>query len=99
MAKYVYIYKGGGGMAATDEERERLMAAWGAWLGGLGGALVDGGAPFGASSVVGNGGVSGLTGYSIVSAENLDDAVAKANGCPILEGGRGSVEVYEALEM
>jgi hypothetical protein len=97
MGKFVYVYKGGG-MAETQEARDAAMAAWGAWFGTLGEAIVDAGAPFGPSSSVGNGGGSGLTGYSIVDAASLEDAVAKAGGCPILADG-GGVEVYQALEM
>jgi hypothetical protein len=98
MANYVLIYKGGG-VPESEEEGQRLMQAWMSWLGGLGDAVVDAGAPFGESSSVGNGGGSGLTGYSIVSAASLDDAVAKAGSCPILESANGSVEVYETLAM
>ena len=98
MAKYVMVYKGGN-MAATDEEREAAMAAWGAFLGGLGESLVDAGNPFGASASVGNGGGgSGLTGYTILSAGSLDEAAEKAKGAPVLDGG-GSVEVYETIEV
>ena len=35
MATYLLAYRGGG-MATTDEEREKAMAAWGAWFGTLG---------------------------------------------------------------
>jgi hypothetical protein len=96
MGKYVYAYKGGG-MPETEEEGKRIMEAWMSWLGGLGDSVVDGGNPFGPSQGVG-GGTSGLTGYSIVSASSLSDAVAKADGCPILDSG-GSVEVYETIAM
>ena len=57
------------------------------------------GNPFGAQAAVGGGATSGLTGYSIISADSLDDALAKAKSCPILNGGSGGVEVYETLEM
>jgi hypothetical protein len=102
MGKYVYVYKGGS-MAQTDEEREAAMAAWGAWIGGLGDAFVDVGNPFGTSAAVradGSNGsaTSGLTGYSIVQAASLEDAAAKTRGCPVFAGG-GSVEVYETFEV
>ncbi len=102
MAKYVLAYTGGQ-MAETDEQREAAMAAWGAFLGGLGESLVDAGNPFGASAVVKTGGGNGsapsaLTGYSIVSAGSLAEATEKAKGAPVLDGG-GSVEVYETLEV
>ena len=36
---------------------------------------------------------------SIVSADSLEDALGKAGSCPILDGGSGGVEVYEAMSM
>ena len=103
MSNFLLAYTGGA-MAETPEAQEASMAAWGAWLGGLATSLVDFGAPFGASSTVSSdssssaGGGSKLTGYSIVSADSLDAAVALAQGCPIFATG-GSVEVYETVAM
>jgi hypothetical protein len=102
MAKFVYVYSGGQ-MAATPQEQEQQMQAWGAWFGTLGDSVSDMGNPFGTSATVSGGGVSegGASkagGYSIVTADSLSDAAAKAKGCPVLAGG-GNVEVYEALEM
>lgn len=97
MSKYVLAYRGGG-MPETEEEQQAVMAAWGAWFGQLGASVIDGGAPFGASTAVGGEVTAQLTGYSIVDAASLDDAVGKAGGCPILTSG-GTVEVYEALDM
>ena len=102
MGKYVYIYTGGG-MAETPEAQEAVFAAWGAWFGELGSAITDGGNPFGESTVVGSGSGSGsgsatATGYSIVTADSLEDAATLAKGCPILDAG-GSVAVHEALDM
>jgi hypothetical protein len=102
MAKFVYVYIGGQ-MAATPEEQEKQMQAWGAWFGTLGDAVTDMGNPFGTAATVSStgtsdGGASKAGGYSIVTADSLSDASAKAKGCPVLAGG-GSVEVYEALEM
>ena len=77
------------------------MQAWGAWFGTLGDSVADVGNPFGNSATVTSGGVadggkSGAGGYSIVSADSLGDAAAKAKGCPVLASG-GSVEIYEAI--
>jgi hypothetical protein len=98
MGKYLLAYKGGG-IPQSEEEQQRVMAAWTAWFGTLGDSVVDMGNPFGGSAAVNGGSTSALTGYSIVSADSLDDAVAKASTCPIMEGGRGGVEVYETLSM
>jgi hypothetical protein len=103
MANYLLAYRGGG-MPETDAEREQVMAAWGEWFGKLGPALVDGGSPFGPSrAVAADGSVdgaapSGLTGYSIVSADSLDTATDHARDCPILASG-GAVDVYESFEV
>ena len=103
MAKFVYLYTGGS-MAETPEEQATVMQAWGAWFGELGEALLDGGNPFGAStSVRADGSVTGagasaIGGYTLINADSLDDATAKAKGCPVLTSG-GSVEIYETLEM
>jgi hypothetical protein len=104
MAKYVLVYRGGGGMPETAEEQEAAMAAWGAWMGGLGDAMLDAGNPFGPSATVAPDGSvsepapSRLSGYTIVSAESLGAAADAAKGCPVLVGG-GSVEVYETFEV
>ncbi len=96
MGKYLLAYRGGG-MAATEEERNAAMAAWGAWFEQLGAAVVDPGNPFSGSTSVGNGApASGLTGYSILEAGSLDAASGLAKDCPILASG-GSVDVYETL--
>ena len=97
MGKYVLAYKGGR-VAETDEEREAAMQAWGAWFGALGSAVVDAGNPFSSSRAVGGDGSSGLTGYSILSADSLEAASKLAEGSPVLANG-GSVEVYEVLEV
>jgi hypothetical protein len=104
MGNFVLAYRGGSGMSDDPAEREQAMAAWGAWFGQLGQAVVDAGAPFGSSSTVPNGGTANgsgaaaLTGYSIVSAGSLDEATERAKGCPVLANG-GTVDVYEALAM
>ena len=98
MGKYVMAFKGGS-IPESEEEQKQVMDAWMGWFGTLGDSVVDMGNPFGASAAVGGGATSGITGYSIVTAGSLDDALSKAQGCPILNGGSGSVEVYEALDM
>ena len=104
MANYVFAYSGGNGVEADQAARDAQMAKWGQWMGELGSAIVDAGAPTGAAKTVStggsvsDGGSRGLRGYSIVSADSLDSAADLAKGCPILEYG-GTVDVYEALAM
>jgi hypothetical protein len=101
MGNYLFAYRGGS-MAETQEERDAAMAAWGAWFGQLGGAIVDAGNPFAGSASVGSDGAvsdgagSGLGGYSVIQADSLAAASELAKGSPVLAGG-GTVDVYETL--
>jgi len=98
VGKYVLVYQGGA-MADTEEAQQAAMAAWGSWFGSLGSAVVDGGAPFGPSAGVGGGASrTGLTGYSILEAGDLDAAVELAGGCPVIADG-GTVDVYETIDV
>ena len=102
MGKYVFVYKDGA-TPTSEAEGAKVMEAWMGWFGTLGAAIVDGGNPFGASTAVASDGSigaasAGLSGYSIVSADDLSGAATLAKGCPILAAG-GSVEVYEAMPM
>ncbi|MCR8726765.1 hypothetical protein [Frigidibacter sp. ROC022] len=103
MAKFLYSYHGGK-RPESKAEGERVMAAWGAWMGGLGAAMTDPGGPSGPSRTVSeagvadNGGANPVSGYSIVEADGLAAATEMAGGCPILADG-GSVEVTEIISM
>jgi len=102
MSNYLLAYRGAQGMPETDAERDALMAAWGAWFGELGDAVVDMGNPFAGSATVssdrtvGDGAGSELGGYSVLQADSLAAATELAKGCPVLGRG-GSVDVYEAM--
>ncbi|MCG8443041.1 MAG: hypothetical protein MI723_14650 [Caulobacterales bacterium] len=103
MAKFLFVYHGGSKPDAPEEGAE-VTAKWRAWFETLGAAVVDGGNPVGESTtvfadrVVGDGGANPASGYSLIAASDMNDAVAKAKGCPLLEAG-GSVEIAEAMEM
>ena len=98
MAKFVLLYTGG------VDSGEDTTSAWMGWFDSLGDVVVDMGAPFGSSKQVAPGGVvadgtaSSVSGYTIVEADGLDDAVAFAQSCPMLDSG-GNVEVHEYIEM
>ncbi len=103
MAKFVFAYHGGG-MPENEEDIAKVMAAWQSWMGGLGDALTDAGNPIGetktvtSNGVTTGGGANPLSGYSLFEGASLDDAVAAAKGCPILDNG-GSVEVAATVDM
>jgi hypothetical protein len=104
MAKYLFVYHGGG-RPDSKEAQEKAMAAWGQWFGSMGKAVINGGNPVGKSwtvksngSIAKDGGANPASGYSLIEAKDQDEAAAKAKGCPILASG-GSVEVAEALDM
>ena len=104
MSKYLFVYHGGKS-PETEAEVAEVLDAWGSWLGGMGAAVVDGGNPVGMSTTVNpdgsvsdNGGANPASGYGIIEASDLGDAVAKAKGCPILPAG-GSVELAEIIDM
>ena len=104
MAKYLFVYHGGS-RASNEAEVKKTMDAWGAWFGALGAAVIDGGNPVGASSTVhangsvtATGGANPASGYRLIAAASMEDAVAKAKNCPLLAAG-GSVEVAAAMDM
>ncbi len=102
MPNYVFAYHGGK-MPESPEEGAKHMAKFKAWVGGLGDAVVNPGAPFGMSKTLSSGGVTDgggsnpLSGFSILKADSMDAALEMAKGCPHLE--IGTVEVAEVKEM
>ncbi len=106
MAKYVFIYHGGGSMPQmSPAESKKIHDAWGSWFGSMGAAVIDGGNPVGKSStvksdgsLVSGGGPNPVSGYSLIEASSLEDAHKKAKGCPLLQAG-GSIEIAQAMDM
>ena len=79
------------------------MEAWGAWFEGLGEAVVQMGAPLGASNAIATDGsvgeaTAGLSGYTVIAADSLSAATSMAKSCPIFGNG-GSIDVYETVDM
>jgi hypothetical protein len=99
MGKYVYVYYAGTASDGGSAEE------WGKWFGELSDKLIDGGNPFAAGGqAVHKGGVMDVqgkpvTGYSIISAESMEQATELAKGCPLVATAEGAVCVYEALPM
>ena len=103
MSDYVLIYEGGS-MPETPEAQKQSMDEWGAWFTTLGSAVKDQGNPFGeaAKTVASDGSVSddrsAATGYSILTADSVDEATTLAKGCPALQGN-ASIRIHEVFNV
>ena len=96
MKKFILLYVG------YEEPTQEIKAAWGKWHESVADMLVDSGNPFGAAKEISHDGTKDLplgldaiTGYSIINAQDLDEAAKIAAGCPTIT----SVRVYEAMPM
>ena len=75
--------------------RPAAIAAWSAWFESIGASVADRGNPVYDSGTLGNCGAdTRAAGYSLVTGDDLDAAMALARGCPVLAEG-GGVEVGE----
>ena len=100
MTTFLVTYQGGGEPPSTPEAREAMMSAFMAWAGGVGSHMIDPGAPLGPAKTVTSGGVTdggaGVGGYTLLSADSLDDAVGLVKDHPFLSRG-GTLVVSEAV--
>ena len=95
MANFLLTFHGGS-MPDSKEEQDQATQAWTSWFGTLGGALVDAGNPISqAKAITPDGSVMDATsapsGYSVIKAESLEQAVTLSKGCPVLAGGAAVV--------
>jgi hypothetical protein len=81
---------------------KEIMDAWMKWFGTIKDKMVDSGNPFGPGREVRATGtkelpldLEAITGYMIINAKDMDEAVEIAKGCPHITGMR----VYEAMSM
>ena len=102
---YLLVYHGGGGMGQSEEENQKIMAQWGEWMGKVGPNLADGGKPVMAQktiaangSVSDGGGAGAVNGYSLLTADSFDQAIALAKSCPHLAAG-GTIQVCECADI
>jgi len=103
MTQFMLVYRGAATdlSAMTPEEGKAVLDKWQAWMGKVGNALKDVGAPFGEStSLVDNGKTRDATessGYSIIEAKDLADARKLADGHAYLSEGKGNyaIDIYE----
>jgi hypothetical protein len=95
MPTFVFAYRASGSYNSTPES----AAAWKTWFDGMGDDLVDLGKPAVGAVALGNCGPgTELGGYSVISAADLDAALAVAKGCPQLNRN-GGVEIAQLVEV
>jgi hypothetical protein len=109
MSDYLYLYRGGN-RTGSPEDMQQVMQRWIAWIQDLqakgflknaGEPLEDGGKVVRNRTTVTDGpyveSKDIVGGFSIITAESLDQAAELSSGCPIFDVG-GIVEVRPVLE-
>ena len=96
MIKYVLLHYG------YETPTPEIMDAWNNWFASIGDKMVDTGLPFRRGREISPTGtkdlplgIESITGYTIIRAENLDDAEKIAQDCPSI----ASIRVYETMSM
>jgi hypothetical protein len=103
MAQYLIVYLGGN-PPSTPEEGKKHFAEYMEWLSSLGDAVVSPANPLKDTTTVkpdgstSAGSTTTMSGYTIVEAASMDDALSMTKTCPFLKIG-GSLEVSELVEM
>jgi hypothetical protein len=92
MKKFMFLHYG------FETPTPEIEEAWGRWFASIADRMLDGGSPFKQGREVSRGGgkdlplgMESLTGYTIISADSLDEAAKIAQGCPMIK----YVRVYE----
>jgi len=96
MKKFVLLHYG------FETPTQEIMAAWNKWFASLGDKLVENCGPFLAGREITGTGTRGLsldkqavTGFSIIQAEDLDQATEIARACPSIT----SIRIYQVGSM
>jgi len=113
MKEFMLIYSGGDPEMMKNTSQQDMaaaMARWGAWMGGLQekGQLSSGGSPlqYPGKRLKNDGVVTDIsasefkelvTGYSIVKANDINEAVSMAQDCPVFDQPDTTVEVREVM--
>ena len=103
MPRFIMTYIGGD-RPSSEEEGQKQFARYQQWLGSLGDAAVSPMNPIRGTRTLSAGGAEsegssvGMSGYTIVEADDLEAALAMARNCPFLEIN-GTLEVSELVQM
>jgi hypothetical protein len=103
MPNYMLTYLGTPSIS-TPEEKQSHMQKYHQWITDLGDAALSPMNPLKDVSVIDSkgdvtlGGETGMSGFTIVTAESKDAAMEIAKACPFLDVG-GRLEVAEMIEM
>ena len=103
MSRYLVTYHGGE-MPADPEAQQQVLQAFQTWAASVGSALLDPGAPLGQAKTVSASGISegmsgaSISGYTLLEASSLDDAVRLLGSHPYVSRG-GSLQVSELIEL
>jgi hypothetical protein len=113
MKKYLVLYRSesalsGGSVSemmarSTPEQLAAGMGAWRAWHEKAGGSIIDLGAPLDHATTLAGGaaqpGKTSITGYSVLHAGSIDDAVSLMRDHPHFFAPGASIEVLECVPM
>lgn len=103
MTKFVLAYHGGA-TSMTPEVGQQHMQKWMTWMDGLGDAVVERGLPVGpsitvtADGVTKDGGANPISGFTIIQAADMDEAIKMTEKSPHLDIG-GTIELAPAMDM
>lgn len=103
MPQYVITYLGGN-QPSSPEEGKKQMSKYMEWIASLGEHAVSPMNPFKNTNTVSpdgsvkTGSSTKMSGYTIINANSIEEAVSVAKACPFLEIG-GSLEVSELMQM
>ncbi|HEY3786930.1 MAG TPA: YciI family protein [Steroidobacteraceae bacterium] len=110
MSEFLYVYRGGARPTAP-EQMQQVMQKWMTWMKELGakGHMKDPGHPLESTGKTVSGQRKSVTdgpyaekdvvgGYSLIEAQDLEQAAELSAGCPILETG-GTVEVRPIMRI
>jgi YCII-related domain len=104
MPTYLITYHGGPGMPTDPEAAQQMLAAFQAWVGEVGSAMRDPGAPLAAAKTVSadsetdGQAEAAIGGYTLVEAASLDEAAQLVRSHPFLARG-GSLQVSESVSV